>query len=46
MLSTFALKTLLRLEGRQGLVLILVLVFQVGFHELLEKPLIGGQSGS
>ena len=29
---------------RRGLVLVLVL--QVGFHELLEKPLVGGRSGS
>ena len=31
-------------SGRRGLVLVLIL--QVGFHELLKKPLVGGRSGS
>ena len=43
-LQRLLLRLCLHRSGRRGLVLVLVL--QVGFHELLEKPLVGRRSGS
>ena len=43
-LQRLLLKFCLDRSGRRGLVLVLVL--QVDFHELLEKPLVRGRSGS